>query len=84
MNWMAWSLLSRIDVEKDTDGEETNVIKHIVTPDDKRYQQVMAEAGGQSTVQHSQQHMSQQTPQQGQTTGQADYQFQQPDGFWDH
>ncbi|GAA4647891.1 hypothetical protein GCM10023116_01530 [Kistimonas scapharcae] len=79
--------VARIDVEKDTDGEETNVIKHIVTPDDKRYQQVMAEAGGQSHSQQSQQyaspHTQQQEPQQGQATGQADYQFQQPDGFWD-
>ncbi len=57
--------IARIDIEKDTDGEETNAIKHAITPDHKQYQTVMNGQGGQ--------------PQQGQGQNQnPSYQFQQP------
>ena len=66
--------VARIDVEKDADGEESNVIKYAVTPDDKQYQAVMAETGP-SPVSQPQSSVTR--------TQSADYQFQQPDGFWE-
>ena len=67
--------VARIDVEKDADGEPTNVIKHVITPDHKDYQNLMnsiAPAQGQ-TPQHAAQNQAPQSYQQ-----HPDYQYQQP------
>ena len=74
--------VARIDVEKDADGEPTNVIKHVITPDHKDYQNLMnamTPAQGQAPQQLAQNQAPQNYQQPaGGYQQHPDYQYQQP------
>ena len=67
--------VARIDVEKDADDEETNVIKHVITPEHKQYQELMSEMVSGQSQQASVQTSPTQSDGYQQHPG---YQYQQP------